>query len=115
MRSAAWWVGVASLIALVLLCVCWEAFLAPLRPGGSALMLKALPLLAPLFGLLHEHVRAFQWTSLLVLAYFCEGVVRAWSDAGRAQQLAFVEIVLSVMLFTSSLAYVSVRRRAASP
>jgi uncharacterized membrane protein len=110
-RSVAWWVGVSSLILLTLLGVCWEAFLAPLRPGGSALMLKALPLLAPLFGLLHERIRAFHWTSLLVLAYFCEGVVRAWTDHGRAQQLAVVEIVLSVILFGSCLAYVRARRR----
>jgi len=110
-KSVAWWVGVASLILLTLLCVCWEAFLAPLRPGGSALMLKALPLLAPLFGLLYERIRAFQWTSLLVLGYFCEGVVRAWSDSGRAQQLAVIEIVLSVILFASCLAYVRARRR----
>jgi uncharacterized membrane protein len=110
-RSAAYWSGVVSLILLALLCVSWEAFLAPLRPGGSALMLKAVPLLAPLFGLLHERIRAFQWTSLLVLAYFCEGVVRAWSDTGRAQQLAVIEIVLAVILFASCLAYVQARRR----
>jgi uncharacterized membrane protein len=77
-------------------------------------MLKALPLLTPLFGMLHERIRAFQWTSLLVLAYFCEGVVRAWSDYGRAQQLAIVEIVLSVVLFASCLAYVQARRRTAA-
>lgn len=102
-----------SLILLVLLCVSWEAFLAPQRPGGSALMLKAVPLLAPLFGVLHERIRAFQWTSLLVLGYFCEGVVRAWSDTGRSQLLAGIEIALSVILFASCLAYVQARRRAA--
>lgn len=113
MRSAAYWSGIVSLILLALLCVSWEAFLAPVRPGGSALMLKAVPLLAPLFGLLHERIRAFQWTSLLVLAYFCEGVVRAWSDTGRAQQLACVEIVLSIVLFASCLAYVRARHHTA--
>jgi uncharacterized membrane protein len=113
-RSAAYWSGVSSLILLALLCVSWEAFLAPLRPGGSALMLKAVPLLAPLFGILHERIRAFQWTSLLVLAYFCEGVVRAWSDTGRVQQLAGIEIVLAVILFASCLAYVQARRRASA-
>jgi len=49
-----------------------------------------------------------------VLAYFCEGVVRAWSDVGRAQQLAIVEIVLSATLFASCLAYVRARRRIAA-
>jgi hypothetical protein len=34
-----------SLIALLFLCLAWELWLAPLRPGGSMLALKALPLL----------------------------------------------------------------------
>ena len=38
--------AVAALLALIVLCVAWELFLAPLRPGGSWLVLKVLPLLA---------------------------------------------------------------------
>ena len=38
----------ASLAALILLCLAWELWLAPLRPGGSYLALKALPLVFPL-------------------------------------------------------------------
>ena len=34
-----------SLIGLLFLCLAWELWLAPLRPGGSMLALKALPLL----------------------------------------------------------------------
>lgn len=104
--------AIASLSLLALLCVSWETFLAPLRPGGSMLMLKALPLLVPLFGVLRERVRAYQWTSLLALGYFCEGVVRSWVDAGTARSLAQAEIALSLVLFASSLAYVHARRRA---
>lgn len=110
MRRASHLGAVASLILLALLCVCWEAFLAPLRPGGTMLMLKALPLLAPLFGVLRERLRAYQWTSLLSLGYFCEGTVRAWTDTGLARSLAQVEIVLALVLFTSALAYVRSRR-----
>ena len=36
----------ASLVALIVLCVAWEAWLAPLRPGGSWMILKVVPLLA---------------------------------------------------------------------
>ena len=36
-----------SLVALLMLCLAWELWWAPLRPGGSWLVLKALPLLAP--------------------------------------------------------------------
>lgn len=106
--------AIGSLSLLALLCVMWETFLAPLRPGGSMLMLKALPLLVPLFGVLRERVRAYQWTSLLSLGYFCEGAVRSWADTGLARTLAQTEIALSLVLFASSLAYVHARRGAAA-
>ena len=38
-------VSSASLVALILLCTLWELWLAPLRPGGSMLVLKVLQLL----------------------------------------------------------------------
>ena len=44
-----------SLIALILVCLAWEGWLAPLKPEGSMLILKALPLLLPLFGILKGH------------------------------------------------------------
>jgi uncharacterized membrane protein len=91
--------AVASLVALIALCLAWELWLAPARPGGSWLVLKTLPLLAPLFGLLHGRRRTFQWTSFLALAYFTEGVVRAWSEPGPARTLAWFEIALSLALF----------------
>lgn len=90
---------IVSLLLLIALCLAWEIGLAPLRPGGSWMMLKALPLLLPLFGLLRRRRRAFQWSSFLVLAYFTEGVTRAWSESGLSQQLALLEIVLSVTFF----------------
>ena len=42
------------LLTLIVLCVAWEMWLAPLRPGGSWMVLKAALLLLPLFGILHE-------------------------------------------------------------
>ena len=104
------WLANASLIALIALCLLWEGWLAPIRPGGSALMLKALPLLAPVFGILRGRVYTYQWTALLVLAYFVEGIVRAWSDHGLSQQLALAEIALSMALFWSCVLYVRFSR-----
>jgi uncharacterized membrane protein len=109
---AAHWCAILSLIALTFLCLLWEAVLAPIRPGGSLLMLKALPLLAPLFGLLRERIIAYKWTVLLALAYFTEGVVRAWSDTGASQQLAIAEIALALALFSSCALYVRLPRSA---
>jgi len=94
-----------SLVALILLCVAWELWLVPLRSGGSALAMKALPLLLPLFGVLHGKRYTYQWSSMLILAYFMEGVVRAWSERGPAQALALAEIVLSMVFFTAAISY----------
>ena len=106
-------VASASLIALTFLCLLWESILAPIKPGGSLLMLKALPLLLPLFGILRGRIYTYQWTSLMVLAYFCEGVVRAWSERGVGRTLAVAEIALSVTLFASVVLFVWTSRREA--
>jgi uncharacterized membrane protein len=97
--------SIASLIALIFLCLAWELRLAPIHPGGSWLALKCLPLLLPLRGVLHGRRYTYQWLSMLILAYFGEGIVRATTEHGMAQALALVEIVLSLILFVASVAY----------
>jgi uncharacterized membrane protein len=95
----------SSLIALIALCLLWEMWLAPIRPGGSWLVLKALPLLAPLPGVLAGRRYTYQWAPMLILAYFTEGVVRAWSETGLQAALAGGEIVLSVVFYTCAIFY----------
>ncbi len=95
--------AIGSLVGLVALCLAWEIFLAPLRPGGSWLMLKALPLLLPLFGILRGKRYTYQWASMFVLFYFTEGAVRAWSDRGLSANLALVEVALSVIFFFAAI------------
>jgi uncharacterized membrane protein len=80
-------------------------WLAPLRPGGSWLALKALPLAAPLSGILKGKRYTYQWSSMLILAYFAEGVTRAWSDKGLSQDLALVEVALSLAFFVAAVSY----------
>jgi uncharacterized membrane protein len=99
------WAAVLSCLGLILLSLAWERWLAPLRPGGSWLMLKALPLLLPLPGLLKGKRYAYQWSSLLILLYMCEGLVRATSDHGLSQSLAIVETLLTIIYFVSVLAF----------
>lgn len=94
-----------TLIAMIALCVIWELWLAPLRPGGSWLVLKALPLLLPLFGILHGRRYTFQWSSLLIQLYLLEGLTRATSDSGMMQILAAIEVVLALIFFAATLAY----------
>jgi uncharacterized membrane protein len=102
-----------SLIALILLCLLWEIFLAPLSEKGSLLFLKVLPLLAPLFGILKGKRYTYQWASMLILLYFIEGVVRAWSDQGLSAQLAMIEILLSLVFFGCTIFYARYTRNAA--
>lgn len=110
------YLSAGSLIALIFLCLAWELWLAPLRPGGSWLVLKVLPLLAPLIGILRRRLYTYQWSSMLILAYFAEGVVRGYSETGLPAQLARIEIALALLFFFSVIAYVrtSARERTAS-
>lgn len=91
---------------LALLCVSWELWLAPLRPGGSWLALKVLPLLWIAPGILRGKVYTFRASTMLILVYFAEGTVRAYSDAGLSATLALIEVALSTAYFVSAIAYV---------
>jgi len=96
----------ALLLALIALCLLWELWLAPLRPGGSWMALKALPLTLPLAGIWSGRRYTYQWSSLLILAYFAEGATRAWGESGLARGLAWIEIALSVAYFAAVVSYV---------
>jgi uncharacterized membrane protein len=91
----------AAILALVALLVLWETWLAPLRPGGSWLALKAVPLALVVPGLLRGVPRARNVAALLVLLYFTEGVVRAVSEAGRVAWVAGVAATLAVIAFVA--------------
>lgn len=93
--------AVASLLGLIGLGLVWELWLAPIRPGGSWLALKALPLCLPLAGLLKNRMYTYRWVSLMVWLYFIEGVVRAWGDKGWSAGLALTETILCVVLFAA--------------
>lgn len=103
----------SALVALTGLCVAWEWWLAPLRPGGSALVLKAVPLLLALPGVWRQRLYTLQWASMLILLYFTEGIVRGWSDRGMSAGLGWLETALSGIFFVSALAYVAPFKRAA--
>jgi uncharacterized membrane protein len=102
----------ALLIALILLCVAWELFLAPLRPGGSWWVLKALPLMAALFGVLRGRRYTYQWSTLLIWLYVAEGATRAYTDAGLSARLALLEAALGFVYFVSAVACVRSSRKA---
>ncbi|MCE2871512.1 MAG: DUF2069 domain-containing protein [Oxalobacteraceae bacterium] len=103
----------ASLVLLIVLCILWELVLAPLRPGGSWMVIKVIPLFAPLAGTLKKNVYTLQWASMLILLYFTEGVVRAWSDHGASQLLAGLEILFSTSYFFCSIFFLRPYKQAA--
>lgn len=103
-----------SLWLLFLLCIAWELFLAPLRPGGSLMFLKALPLAFAFRGVARGSIYTMQWAAMLVLLYLMEGVMRVMSDPpGLGIWLAWLEIVLSLVFFLSAIFYVRPAKQAA--
>jgi uncharacterized membrane protein len=111
-QRAAWNIAAASWLALLALTVLWEWRLAPLRPGGSWLILKAVPLLLPLRGVLRGDVKVMQWALLLVLLYIAEGGVRAM-DAPPAGMMAMIEIGLGLAFFAAAIVYLRPFKQAA--
>ena len=99
-----------SLIALILLSLAWEGILAPIKPEGSKLILKAIPLLLPLFGILNGRRYTYQWASMFILIYFTEGTVRAWTDQGISAKLALTEVLLTLIFFTCTIFYAKLTR-----
>ncbi len=106
--------AVTSLLGLIALGLAWELWLAPLRPGGSWLALKVLPLCIPLAGLLKNRMYTYRWVSLMVWLYFIEGVVRAWGDPAPGSWLALLEVLLCVLLFVACALHVRLRLRNAA-
>ena len=98
-------VAALSLVLLIALCVAWELWLAPVRPGGSWLVLKVIPLLLPLRGVLKSDNYTMQWSTLLIWLYFTEGAVRATSDHGLSAELGAAEVALSVVYFACAAMY----------
>lgn len=104
--------AVAALVALALLELLWELWLAPLKPGGSWLALKGLPLLALLPGVARGRLRARQWTLLLLPWYLAEGVVRAFSEGGRQALCAGAAAALALAALAAGLGWFRAQGRA---
>lgn len=107
------WLTVVSLVALIALGLVWELWLSPLRPGGSWLALKVLPLCLPLAGLLKNRMYTYRWLSLMVWLYVTEGLVRATSERGTSAWLAALEVVLCLAIFAGCVLHVRLRHQSA--
>lgn len=108
------WLAAGSMLGLIALGLAWELWLAPIRPGGSLLALKVLPLCLPLAGILKNRMYTYRWMSLLVWIYFTEGATRAWSDRPPGNYLAMIEVFLCLLLFAACALHVRLRLKNAA-
>lgn len=110
MSHAPWQrLALLAYVCLIGLTLVWEAWLVPARHAPALwLLIKTVPLLLPLPGLLRARRRAYLWAMLLILLYFIEGVVLSVSR--RADPLALdsvlpyalAETLLSALFFAAA-------------
>jgi len=97
-------IATAAFVDLFILCVCWEWFISPLRPGGSWLILKGIPLLFAIPGLWKGKIYTMQWASMLILLYITEGLVRIL-ETGMNFWMAALETALGTLGFVCLLIF----------
>lgn len=94
-------IGIALVAALILVELLWETVLAPVRPGGTWLALKALALALVWPGIARGRVRSRQIASLLLPFYFAEAIARAVTENGRHGIVAGAAAALSAAAFVA--------------
>ncbi len=85
-------------VAVIVFGFAWEMVLDPLRPGGSWLALKVLPLVFAIRGLWAGKMYTFKWMSLLVWLYVGESLVRIVGLSETERILAWNSLALSTGL-----------------
>ncbi|MDO4433240.1 MAG: DUF2069 domain-containing protein [Alysiella sp.] len=95
----------AAWLGLIVLTLAWDGLYAPLHTGRWLLVIKLLPLCLPLQGILSGRIYTYQYCSMLILAYFTEGVMRLFDVSIISVGFAIGEILLSVLFFVACLAY----------
>ena len=86
-------------ISMIIFGISWEIWLNPIRPGGSMLWAKVLPLMLALPGLYKARIYTFQWLSLLVWLYVCEALVRVYTTQKIEILLSIIWLLMSLSLF----------------
>ena len=102
--------AIAATVALIVLGVAWELWLAP--TGRGTLAIKVLPLLVPLPGLARLRLYTYRWLSLAVWLYVAEGAMRAGSENGVSAALAVIEVAIALLLFVACCIHIRSRLRA---
>jgi len=100
-----------SLICLIILNLLWEIFYNPLQEDGSLMVFKSLILLIPLSGILKKNLYTYQWSSMLILLFFIEGVVRFYSEDELSQMMALFQIILTIIFFISTIFFCKITKQ----
>ena len=111
-QATAWRWSIASWVALIVLGVAWETVLAPLRPGGSWLILKVVPFVLPLPAMLRGSAYAMQVALFIVLLAVLEGSVRLLEPPPGAW-LGALELALAIVFFVAAIVYLRPMKLAA--
>jgi len=106
--------ALGTYFTLLLLVLFWEGWLSPSpnAPPGAWIILKCVPLLIPVRGLLHGRKRTYLLTALLLMLYFIDGVVLTylhWNTGitfNRPLPYAIAEWVISTACFAFLLLYI---------
>ena len=102
--TASWHRLAVALVAGLAFCEgLWELWLAPIRPGGSWLALKVVPLAWVWFSLMRGKRKARQAASLMLPLFAAEGIVRAMTEPGRHAYVAAVAAALALAALVSIL------------
>ena len=99
------WLAQTAWCALIALTLLWDWAFAPLHTGRALLLIKLLPLLLPLRGILRGRVYTYQYCSMLILAYFAESIMRLWDMQPASRLWAAAAMLCTIVFFVCNLAY----------
>lgn len=99
------YLSLASFLALAALLLIWNLGYAAVPSSllWAVLAFQMLPLLLLAPGIIGGHPRAHSWACFVVNLYFIQGVLAAFDPS--KQLFGWLEILLSLSLFTSALLY----------
>ena len=70
---------------------------------SSWMVIKAVILVLPLRQLIKKNLYTLEWINFIIILFFIEGVVRAWSETIPSQLFAITEVILTVVFFFTSI------------
>lgn len=96
------WINLLSYIALIFITLIWELFFTP-SGESSWMVIKAVILVLPLRQLIKKNLYTLEWINFVIILFFIEGVVRAWSEIIPSQLFAISEVILTLVFFFTSI------------